>query len=259
MKSNVALTMLKVWLLTNEDLALNESHLIITFGLPISQEFRCRRMQEHFEQMTSLEGWSFYSPDHCVVGGGDDCQAYGTIYSSSDMNVFDVVLNQLRAIKHKKANKCENDLPFTSLVTLDMPNWSKGYIENSMAKKKKVQSVLVNRKQKVSTFMKEKWEREKFERMAKNVKHSEIYKKRVMTDKDSAKREENKRQAEKERVKRRKIDWKKRKQMEEGIFYLRTFLRKIRFGDPFQTYTRRSIILHTCPLSMRGFYMNMQL
>jgi hypothetical protein len=42
-----------------------------------------------------------------------------------------------------------------------------------MAKKKKMQSVLVNQKQKVSTFMKEKWEREKSERMAKIVKHSE--------------------------------------------------------------------------------------
>jgi hypothetical protein len=91
--SNAVLMMLKVRLLLNEDLALNQSHLIITFGPPISQEFRCRKMQEHFEQMTSLESWSFYSPDHCVVGGGDDCQVYDTIYSSSDMNVFDEVLN----------------------------------------------------------------------------------------------------------------------------------------------------------------------
>jgi hypothetical protein len=75
--------------------------------------------------MTSLESWSFYSPDCCVVGGGDDCQVYGAIYSSSDMNVFDVVLNQLRAIEHEKANKCENDLPFTSLATLDMHDLSR--------------------------------------------------------------------------------------------------------------------------------------
>jgi hypothetical protein len=57
--------------------------------------------------MTSLAGWSFYSPDCCVVGGGDDCQVYGAIYSSSDMIFFDVVLIQLRAIEHEKANKCE--------------------------------------------------------------------------------------------------------------------------------------------------------
>jgi hypothetical protein len=93
------------------------------------------------------------------------------------MNDFNVVLNQLRAIDHKKTNKCENDLPFTSLVTLDMRDWSKGYLDNnSMAKKKKVQSVLVNQKQKVSTFMKENWEREKSESMAKHVKHLEEYK-----------------------------------------------------------------------------------
>jgi hypothetical protein len=60
------------------------------------------------------------------------------------MNVLDVVLNQLRAIEHEKADKCENDLPFTSLITLDMLDWSKGYLNNHMAKKKKVQSVLVN-------------------------------------------------------------------------------------------------------------------
>ncbi len=144
MNSNGALTMLNLRLLPNEDLPLHQSHLIITFDPPIVQEFRCRRMQEHFKQMTSLEGCSSYSPDHCVVGGGDDCQVYGAIYSSSDMNVFNVVLNQLRAIEHKKANKCENDLPFTSLITLDMCDWSKGYLNNNMAKKKKVQSILVN-------------------------------------------------------------------------------------------------------------------
>jgi hypothetical protein len=96
--------------------------------------------------MTSFEGWSFYSPDWCVVGGGGGCQVYGAIYSSSDMDVFDVVLNQLRAIKHEKANKCENDLTFRSLLPLNMHDWSKGYLNNNMAKKKKVQSVLVNQK-----------------------------------------------------------------------------------------------------------------
>jgi hypothetical protein len=60
------------------------------------------------------------------------------------MNVFDVVLNQLRAIEHGKSIKCENDLLFTSLITLDMHDWSKGYLDNNMVKKKKVQSVLVN-------------------------------------------------------------------------------------------------------------------
>jgi hypothetical protein len=65
--------------------------------------------------------------------------------------------------------------------------------------------------------MKEKWEREKSERIAKIVKHLEEYKTRLMTDKDFAKWEENKRQAEKEAVKRNKIDWKNRKQREEDM------------------------------------------
>ncbi len=106
MNLGVAMTMLKVWPLPDDDLPLHQSHLIVTFGPPIIQECRSRRMQEHFEQMNSLEGWSFYSPDHCVVEGGHDCQVYGAIYTSSNMNVFDVVLNQLRA--HKKEKKPSN-------------------------------------------------------------------------------------------------------------------------------------------------------
>jgi hypothetical protein len=54
---------------------------------------------------------------------------------------------------------------------------------NSIAKKKKVQSVLVNQKQKVITFMKQKWEHEKSERRAEGKKHLEKYKQRLMTDK----------------------------------------------------------------------------
>jgi hypothetical protein len=94
---------------------------------------------------------------------------------SSDMNVFNVVLKQLRAIEHEKAFEHENDLPFTSLVTLDMHDWSHGLLENSIAKKKKVKSLLVNQKQRVSMFMKEKWECEKSERRAERLKHSEEY------------------------------------------------------------------------------------
>jgi hypothetical protein len=130
--------------------------------------------------MTSLEGLSFYSTDHCVVEGVDDCQVYGAMYSSSVMNVFAVVLNQLRAVEHEKANTCKNDLPFTSLITLDMPDWSQGYLKNSMAKKKNEQSVLIIHKQKASTFMKEKWECEKSERRAKIVKHLGEYKERLV-------------------------------------------------------------------------------
>jgi hypothetical protein len=190
-------------------------------------------MQEHFEQMTSLEGWSFYSPDHCVVEGGDNCQVYGAVYSSSDMNVFDVVLNQLRAIKHEKAFERENDLSFTSLITLDVRDWSHGFLENSIAKKKKVQSLHINQQQKVSTIMKEKWEHDKSERRAERLKHLEEYKERLMTEKYFSKWEEEKCQAEKERVKRKKIDWQNRKQREEDMkFLFKNFFGENRIWGP---------------------------
>jgi hypothetical protein len=55
------------------------------------------------------------------------------------MNLFDVILNQLRAIENEKVFKCENNLPFTSLVALDMHDWSHGYLaHNHIVKKKKV-------------------------------------------------------------------------------------------------------------------------
>ncbi len=84
-------------------------------------------------------------------------------------------------------------------------------------KKKKVQSVLVNRKQKVSTFMKQKWECEKSERRAEGKKHLEKYKQRLMTDKEFVKHDKEKRQVEKERVKRKKMDRQNRKQRDEDM------------------------------------------
>jgi hypothetical protein len=98
-----------------------------------------------------------------------------------------------------------------------MRDWSHGYLKNSIVKKKKVLSVLMNLKQKVSTFMKKKWECEKSERKAERIKHLEEYKERLMTEKDFAKQEEEKCQVEKERVKRKKIDQQNRKQREEDM------------------------------------------
>ena len=91
------------------------------------------------------------------------------------MTDFDILLNRFRAIEIENPFQCQNDLPFTSIVTLDMRNWSPCCIDN-IAKKKKVQPVLVNHKPKVSTFMKEKWERERLERRAEAKTHSEQYK-----------------------------------------------------------------------------------
>ena len=146
------MSLLKEWPPVNDALPLHQSHLILTFGLPITQEFRSSHVQEHFEQITSLEGWSFYSPDRCADEVRDDHHVFGALYSSSDMYVFDELLNQLRAIERKKAFKSENDLPFSSLVTIDLRDHSRGYVAKSISKKKKVQSVLVHRKPKTSAF-----------------------------------------------------------------------------------------------------------
>jgi len=158
------MSLLKEWPPADDALPLHQSHLIVTFGPLISQKFKSSRMQEHFEQMTSLEGWLFYTPDRCADEVCDDCHVYGALYSSSDMYVFDELLNQLRAIKHENAFQSENDLPFSSLFTIDLRNLSLGYIGKSISKKKKVQSVLVHRKSKASAFMREKWERERSKR-----------------------------------------------------------------------------------------------
>jgi hypothetical protein len=69
-------------------------------------------MQEHFERMTSLEGWSFYTPDPNVVEGTDDNQIYGALFSSSDTIVFDQLLYQLRATERDKAFLSDNESPF---------------------------------------------------------------------------------------------------------------------------------------------------
>ena len=87
------MSLLKEWPPANDALPLHQSHLIVTFGPPISQEFSSSRMQEHFERMTSLEGWSIYTPHHCADEVCDDCGVYGALYSSSDMYIFDELLN----------------------------------------------------------------------------------------------------------------------------------------------------------------------
>jgi hypothetical protein len=90
-----------------------------------------------------------------VEEGDPHLNVYGAVFSTTNMTDFDVLVNQFRAIEIENPFQRQNDLPFTSLVTLDMRNWSPCRIDN-IAKKKKVQSVLVNHKPKVSTFMKKK-------------------------------------------------------------------------------------------------------
>ena len=163
--SNTMLS-LKEWPPADDALPLHQSHLIVTFGPPISQEFRSSRMQEHFERMASLEGWSFLTPDRSANEVRDDRYVFGALYSCSDMYIFDQLLNQMRAIEREKAFQHGNDLPFSSLVSIDLRDFSRGYVSKSITKKKNVQSILVQRKPKTSLFMKEKWERERSERRA---------------------------------------------------------------------------------------------
>jgi hypothetical protein len=80
-----------------------------------------------------------------------------------------------------------------------------------------------------------------------------------MTEKEFAKQDKEKCQAEKERVKKKKIDWQNRKQRDEDMNSLfENFFGENRIWDPLLTCTGRSIIVHTCPLAMRGFCMDMQ-
>ncbi len=219
MVSQAAMTKLKVWPLPDDDFLLDQSHLIITFGPPMTQEMRCRRMEEHFAKLSLLVGWSFYSPDDDEKREGRDGSeelVYGAIYLSDNMHAFDEVLNWLRAIEHEHAFEGNNDLPFTSLVELDMHEWSHGYLKNSN-RKNMAQSAFVNQKPKESTFMKEEWERERSKRQAEGRKHLDKYKERLQTDTVFAKREEEKCLAEKERVKKSKIDRLKRKERDEDI------------------------------------------
>ncbi len=110
---------LRVWPIPDDDLPIDQSYLIVTFGPPISQEFRSKRMQEFFSRMTSLEGWSYYSPDDCGADLSSDEQVYGALYSGSNMYVFDAILHQLREIENEKAFESKNNIAFSSLISLD--------------------------------------------------------------------------------------------------------------------------------------------
>ena len=235
------MSLLKEWPPTDDALPLHQSHLIVTFGPPICQEFRSLRMQEHFERMPSLDGWSFYTPDHCVVAGSDDSQVYGALYSTNDMYVFDVLLHQLRAIEREKAFRSENELPFSSLFTIDLRDLSRGYVGNSISKKKKVQSVLINRKPKASAFMKDKWERERSERRAEMKKYSDEYNDRLLTDKDFAKRAAERHNAEKEREKKKNIDRKQKQQRDEDseVLFENFFGGKLTWGPMAASYREK--------------------
>ncbi len=97
---------------------------------------------------------SFYSPD-CCVERGSNVKVYGALYYSCDMTVYDEVVNQLNAVKPENSFEGGNDLPFSSIITLDMCDWRHSYHKN-IEKKMNVQYVLVNQKQTIRKFLKEK-------------------------------------------------------------------------------------------------------
>jgi hypothetical protein len=157
------------------------------------------------------------------------------------MFVFDELLNQLRAIEREKAFQSENDIPFSSLFTIDLLDLSCGYVGKSISKKKKVQSDLVHRKPKASAFMKEKWERERSERRAEMKKNSDKYNDRLLTDKAFAKRAMERHIAEKERRKQKKIDQKQKQQRDEDteILFENFFGEKMIWGPMAVTYREK--------------------
>ena len=239
------MSLLTEWPPTDDALPLHQSHLIITFGPPISQEFRSVRMQEHFERMTSLEGWSFYTPDPNVD------QIYGALFSSSDTFIFDQLLYQLRATERDKAFLSDNESPFSSLFTIDLRDMSRGYVGNSFAQRNLVQSVLVNRKPKASSFMKDKWARERCKRRSDMKKISDEYNNRLLTDKDFAKRAEERHQADNEREKKKKIDRKKKQQHQEDtqLLFENFFGEKLTWGPMAVAYREK---YHTAYMPIGG-------
>ena len=94
------MSLLKVWPPRYDSLPLHQSHIIITFGLPISQELRFSRMQEFFDNIILLDGWSFYRPDPLL---GEECDphlnVYGVVFSTTDMTDCSVLVNQFRAME----------------------------------------------------------------------------------------------------------------------------------------------------------------
>ena len=95
---------------------------------------------------------------------------YGALYSTSDMIVFDSVVEQFQRFER------ENVLKFTYQFTIDMHDLSFRYHPPKVKwniGQKKVQLVLVNQKWKARAFIKEKWEHERLERMYKQKQNRE--------------------------------------------------------------------------------------
>jgi hypothetical protein len=232
---------LKRWPPDDDVLTINQSHSMISFGNPLTNEMRYLRMQQHGNQITSMEGWSFYFPCNDVEGEGS-CRDYGTLFSSSDMCLFDRVVQQFRKVEH------ENEMSFTSITTLDKYNLRHWYyeakVEWNISQNKHLQTKLVNRKRKVSTFHKEKWAIEKMVCKSKRDKKKAEYIQRLLAEGDFSKREERRKILRNSR--RRKMRLRKIMEYKIQISCLTPFLYLSRCGDPLQSSIERNVSQGTC-------------
>ncbi len=181
---------LKCWPPQDNALPAYHSHLVIIFGAPLSEKTRSAGIQQLCQIIDRIKGWTFYIPrsnNDGIEESVGSYREYGALYSTSDMTVFDRVVEQLQRFK------CENELSFTHQFIIDMQDLSIRYhkpkVEWNIGQKK-VQSVLVNRKQKVSAFIKEKWERERLERISKRKQSRDRHNERLLTDINFAKHTE---------------------------------------------------------------------
>ncbi len=190
---------LKCWPPQDNALPAYHSHLVITFGAPLSDKMRSAWIQQLRERINWIKGWTFYIPRSDSDGIEESVgsyREYGALYSTSDMTVFDRVVEQFQRFERK------NELNFTHQFIIDMQDLSNRYhqpkVEWNLGQKK-VQSVLVNQKRKVSAFIKEKWERERLERMSKRKQSRDKHNERVLININFAKCTEEQKTADKER------------------------------------------------------------
>ena len=198
-------SLLSTWPPQDDALTPHHSHLVITFGAPLSDKNRATGIHHLRQSINGIEGWRFFIPsdsdgiDDSAVSSGRE---YGALYSTRDMILFDRTVEQFRMFER------ENDINSTYQFIIDMRDMSfrshRPNVEWNIGQKKKVQSVLVNRKRKVSAFIKERWERERLERNFIRKQIRDKYNDRLSTDSDFAARTEERKIAERLRRKDKK-------------------------------------------------------
>jgi hypothetical protein len=96
---------LKCWPPQDEALPPYQSHLLITFGAPLSDKMKSAGIQQLRQRnVGSIDCWTFYIPSDSdgIEESVGSCREYGALYSSSNMIVFDIVVEQYRRFKREK-------------------------------------------------------------------------------------------------------------------------------------------------------------